>query len=50
MNQPAEDALIAKIRKLPAEEITGAEMQEIVDVVREVRAKNRAERERAGRP
>lgn len=84
MNQPAEDALIAKIRELPAEriaqvedfvsflatqerrrqaverlqalrerlppeEITDTEMQEIVDVVKEVRTKNRAERERAGR-
>lgn len=85
MNQPAEDALIAKIRELPAErvaqvedfvnflatqerrrqaverlqalrgrlppeEITDTEMQEIVDVVSEVRAKSRADRERAGRP
>jgi len=84
MNQPAEDALIAKIQELPAEriaqvedfvnflatqerrrqaverlqalrerlppeEITDTEMQEIVDVVKEVRTKNRAERERAGR-
>lgn len=84
MNQPAENALIAKIRELPAEriaqvedfvnflatqerrrqaierlqalrerlppeEITDIEMQEIVDVVKEVRTKDRAERERAGR-
>lgn len=83
MNQPAEDALIAKIRELPAEriaqvedfvnflatqerrrqaverlqalrerlppeEITDTEMKDIVDVVKEVRTKNRAEHERAG--
>jgi hypothetical protein len=36
--------------QLPPAEITEGEMQEIVDTVREVRAQNRAERERAGRP
>lgn len=81
MNQPAEDALIAKIRELPAEriaqvedfvnflatqerrrqaverlqalrerlppeEITDTEMQEVVDMVKEVRTKNRAQSSR----
>jgi Tfp pilus assembly protein PilN len=84
MNQPAEDALIAKIRELPAEriaqvedfvnflamqerrreaavrlqalrdrlppeEITDPEMQEIVEAVKEVRAARRAERNSARR-
>ena len=35
--------------QMPPVEITEGEMQEIVDTVREVRAQNRAERERAGR-
>ena len=35
--------------QLPPAEITEGEMQEIVNTVREVRAQNRAERERAGR-
>lgn len=35
--------------RLPPAEITEGEMQEIVDTVREVRAQNRAQRERAGR-
>lgn len=35
--------------KLPAEEITEAEMQGVVDAVREVRAERRAKREQASR-
>ena len=35
--------------QLPPAEITEGELQEIVDAVREVRAQNRTERERAGR-
>lgn len=36
--------------RVPFEEITDAEMQQITDTVKEVRAQMRAERERAGRP
>ena len=36
--------------RLPPEEITDTEMQEIVEVVKEVRAAKRAERDRARRP
>lgn len=43
------ERLQALRERLPPEEITDTEMQEIVDVVKEVRTKNRAERERAGR-
>ena len=85
MNQPAEDALIAKIRELPAEriaqvedfvnflatqerrrtalarlqalrdrlppeEITDSEMQEIVEAVKAVRATKREARDSARRP
>lgn len=35
--------------ELPADEITEAEMQEVVDAVREVRAERRAKREQASR-
>lgn len=36
--------------RVPLEEITNAEMQQITDTVKEVRAQMRAERERSGRP
>lgn len=36
--------------RVPPEEITDAQMQQITDTVNEVRAQMRAERERAGRP
>ena len=42
------ERLQALRNQLPPAEITEGEMQEIVDTVREVRAQNRAERERAG--
>ena len=42
--------LQAMRKRLPSEEITEAEMLEIAATVKEVRAVNRAERERSGRP
>lgn len=44
------ERLQALHERVPPEEITATEMQQITDTVKQVRAQMRAERERAGRP
>jgi hypothetical protein len=48
--QQALERLRALRQRLPADEISEPQMQEIVSEVRAYRAQKRAERERAGRP